>query len=65
MGTPLLRMLMRVCTLGKAAGWQDPTKIPASEIVEIWREEASKGRYANSFLWGVEALLAESLQQCH
>ena len=57
MGNELLRMLMTVCTLGKAAGWTDPTKIPVDEIIEIWREESSKSRYANAFLWSVEGLL--------
>ena len=57
MGNNLLRMRMCICTLGKDAGWDDPAKIPAAEIVEIWREESSKGRYSNSFLWGAEALL--------
>ena len=52
-----LRMLMRICSLGKAAGWMDPAKIPVSEIVQIWREEASLGRYANQLIWGVEGLL--------
>ena len=57
MGNSLLRLLMRICSLGKAAGWMDPEKIRASEIIEIWREEAIKRRYSNSMLWGVEGLL--------
>ena len=63
MGNNLLRMLMCICTLGKDAGWDDPAKIPAAEIVEIWREESSKGRYSNSFLWGAEALLEAQAAQ--
>ena len=38
-------------------------KIPAAEIVEIWREESSKGRYSNAFLWGAEALLEAQAAQ--
>ena len=56
MGTHLLRMLlMCICTLGEA--WKDPSQIPASEIVDVWREHASSGRFANSYIWGAEALL--------
>ena len=62
MGNALLRMLMRICSLGKAAGWMDPAKIPVSEIVQIWREEASLGRYANQLVWGVEGLLDRLLE---
>ena len=62
MGNALLRMLMRICSLGKAAGWMDPAKIPVSEIVQIWREEASLGRYANQLIWGVEGLLDRLLE---
>ena len=39
---------MTVCSLGKDAGWDDPTKIPIEDIIELWREQSSKGRYANS-----------------
>jgi hypothetical protein len=57
MGNELLRILMAVCSLGKDAGWDDPTKIPVEDIIEIWREQSSKGRCANSLFWRVEALL--------
>ena len=46
MGTPLLRMLMKICTLGEA--WKDASQIPASEIVDVWREQCISGRYINS-----------------
>ena len=55
MGIPLLRMLMKICTLGEV--WKDPSQIPASDIVDLWREQASSGRFANSYIWGAEALL--------
>jgi hypothetical protein len=48
----LLRILMTVCSLGKDAGWDDPTKIPIEDIIELWREQSSKGEYANSLYWG-------------
>ena len=57
MGTKLLRMLMTICTLGEE--WKDPSKIPAAEIVDIWREESKGGRYLNKFIWGMEALVKE------
>ena len=41
-------MLMTICTLGEE--WQDPAKIPAAEIVDIWREESKGGRYLNKFI---------------
>ena len=51
MGTHLLRMLlMCICTLGEA--WKDPSQIPASEIVEVWREQASSGRFAQLIYLG-------------
>jgi hypothetical protein len=34
------------------AGWDDPTKIPIEDIIELWREQSSKGEYANSLYWG-------------
>jgi len=37
--------------------WKDPSQIPASEIVDVWRKQASSGRFANSYIWGAEALL--------
>ena len=52
MGNELLRILMTVCSLGKDAGWDDPTKIPIEDIIELWREQSSKGEYANSLYWG-------------
>ena len=55
MGTHLLRMLMTICTLGEV--WKDPSQIPASDIVDLWREQASSGRFANPYIWGAEALL--------
>ena len=48
---------MTVCSLGKDAGWDDPTKIPIEDIIELWREQSSKGRYANSLYWGAAGLL--------
>jgi hypothetical protein len=54
MGTALLRMLMTIGTLGEE--WKDPSKIPAAEIVDIWREESKGGRYLNKFVWGAEGL---------
>ena len=67
MGTDLLRMLMTICILGEA--WKDPSQIPASEIVDVWREQASSGRFANSYIWGAEALLDARAQmegsRCH
>ena len=48
---------MAVCSLGKDAGWDDPTEIPVEDIVELWREQFSKGRYANSLYWGAAGLL--------
>ena len=57
MGNELLRILMTVCSLGKDAGWDDPTKIPIEDIIELWREQSSKGRYANSLYWGAAGLL--------
>ena len=52
----LLRILMTVCSLGKDAGWDDPTKIPNSpsktSCIELWREQSSKGEHANSLYWG-------------
>ena len=53
-------MLMTICTLGEA--WKDPSKIPAKEIVDIWREQSSSGRYVNSYVWGAEALLEARAQ---
>ena len=53
----LLRILMTVCSLGKAAGWDDPTKIPIEDTIELWREQSSKGEYANSLYWGAGSLL--------
>jgi hypothetical protein len=50
-------ILMTACSLGKDAGWDDPTKIPIEDIIELWREQSSKGRYANSLYWGAGGLL--------
>eukprot|EP00966_Prymnesium_polylepis_P130842 3026229-Prymnesium_polylepis.1 len=58
MGTRLLRMLMIICTLG--AEWKDPAKIPAAQILSIWRAASDKGRYEGK-LWQPEAL--EELEQ--
>uniref|UniRef100_A0A7S0Q1D0 HAT C-terminal dimerisation domain-containing protein n=1 Tax=Coccolithus braarudii TaxID=221442 RepID=A0A7S0Q1D0_9EUKA len=54
MGTKLLRMLMTICTLG--AEWKDPAKIPAEQIIDIWREESKGGRYENKLMWGLQGL---------
>ena len=44
MGTPLLRVLMRICQLG--AEWhKDPASIPVDDIIEVWRSQSKKGRY--------------------
>ena len=43
MGPRLLRTLMVICSLGDE--WKDPTKIPVSEIIDVWREPCAKGRY--------------------
>jgi hypothetical protein len=52
LGKPNGRIPMTVCSLGKDAGWDDPTKIPIEDIIELWREQSSKGEYANSLYWG-------------
>ena len=57
LGKPNGRIPMTVCSLGKDAGWDDPTKIPIEDIIELWREQSSKGRYANSLYWGAAGLL--------
>ena len=54
MGTEVLRILMVVCSLGKDAGWSDPTKIPVDDIIELWREQSSHGRYSNQFFSSLE-----------
>ena len=57
MGNELLRMLMVVCSLGKDAGWDNPTKVPVDDIIELWREQSSHGRYASPFFSSLEAML--------
>ena len=52
MGNELLRILMTVCSLGKDAGWDDPTKIPIEDIIELWREQSSKGEVCKLPLLG-------------
>ena len=53
---------MVVCSLGKDAGWCDPTKIPVDAIIELWREQSSHGRYSNNneFFSSLESLLEAS-----
>ena len=46
MGNMLLRTLITICSLGSE--WQDPTKIPADEIIEEWRAQRKKGRYESA-----------------
>ena len=53
MGTEVLRILMVVCSLGKDAGWSDPTKIPVDDIIELWREQSSHG-LSNQFFSSLE-----------
>ena len=53
MGTLLLRTLMTICELGK--DWLDPAKIPVDDIVEVWRDGSSRGRY-ESAMWQAAAL---------
>jgi hypothetical protein len=53
MGNLLLRTLMTICELGKE--WEDPMKIPVSEIVDEWRTQSSKGRY-ESAMWRAAGL---------
>ena len=60
MGNKLLRMLMVVCSLGKDAGWDDPTKVPVEDIIHLWREQASHGRYTSQFFSSLEGLLEAS-----
>ena len=38
MGVAILRTLMVICSLGRDAGWKDPAKIPAKEIIRLWKE---------------------------
>ena len=57
----LLRILMTVCSLGKAAGWDDPTKIPIEDIIELWREQSSKGEVCKLPLLGSRAGLFDAL----
>ena len=44
---------MIICNLG--AEWKDPNKIPAAQILAIWRTKSEKGRY-EAKLWHSEAL---------
>ena len=53
MGGLLLRILMTICELGKE--WEDPTKIPVQEIVNVWREASARGRYEHA-MWRVAGL---------
>jgi hypothetical protein len=53
MGNRLLRILMTICELG--AEWQDPKKIPAAQILAIWRAKSERGRY-EAKLWQPAAL---------
>ena len=53
MGNELLRILMAVCSLG--AHWEDPSKIPVDEILEVWREQSKKGRY-EAAMWSEAGL---------
>ena len=57
MGILLLQMSMTICTLGKP--WEDdPESIPVEEIIKIWREKKTKGRYTNKVLWSLQSLQA-------
>jgi len=47
------RSLMTICELGKE--WEDPVKIPVSEIVDEWRVQSSRGRY-ESAMWRAAGL---------
>ena len=38
----------------------DDTKIPVDDIIELWREQSSCGRYSNQFLSSLESLLEAS-----
>ena len=50
MGDELLRILMTICSLGQE--WSDPTKIPVSEIIEVWREreQSTRSRYQHTMI---------------
>ena len=42
-----------LCSLGEE--WMDPKKIPVDKIVEVWREQSSRGRYEHA-MWSAAGL---------
>ena len=48
MGHMLLRILMTICSHGQE--WMDASKIPVDKIIEVWREQSSRGRYEHA-MW--------------
>ena len=45
LGLAMLSTLVRICELGRAAGWTDMSKIPVDAIIKRWMEKGcAKGR---------------------
>ena len=53
MGNDVLRTLMTICELGK--DWEDLSKLPINEIIEVWRSQSERGRY-ESAMWRAAGL---------